>query len=190
MHEIIYSQANRIARGDQDIEQNILGMLFQNNQNATAKGKVLSIGEQVNFMKYRAGNLRSGSRNDFGHGKYKAWQDVYNKLLYYQGELEIHRIHYEDESGNEEQPESGRGNLNTILAEYHLEDECLSAVDMESFVSGLSEMDRDILVNRLAGFSFKEISRFLNCSVVYVRQRFYDVSGRLLSFMSVEREQN
>ena len=80
MQPEIYSQAERIAGGDPDLKQNILAMAFQNTQNAIARGKELCIGEQVNFMKFRAGNLKSGSRYDFGHANYKSSEDVYSSL--------------------------------------------------------------------------------------------------------------
>ncbi len=83
MQPEIYSQAERIARGDLDLQQNILAMTYQNTQNALSRGKDLSVGEQVNFMKFRVGNLKSGSRYDFGHANYKGSQDVYNKTYDY-----------------------------------------------------------------------------------------------------------
>jgi len=89
MDDIILSQANKIANGDPDVVQNILAWNYQNFSNAFEKGRVLSIGEQVNFMKHRAGELRSGIRRDFGHGGYHANEDVHCKNLYYNGEVEI-----------------------------------------------------------------------------------------------------
>ena len=92
MDNAILSQANRIANGNPDIMQNILAWNFQNYNNAFVKGKQLSIGEQVNFMKHRAGEFRFGIRRDFGYGRYHANEDVFNKKLYYSGEVEIHHV--------------------------------------------------------------------------------------------------
>ena len=190
MQPEIYSQASRIAKGDPDLEQNILAMTYQNNQNAKSRCKDLSIGEQVNFMKFRAGNLRSGTRYDFGHAQYKGSQDVYNKHLFYQGELELHRIHYEDEAEHDEQPENGKGAITGILAKDNLEDECLLAIDLENFIADLPHRDRDILVKRLAGFSFKEIGDVLSCSNYRVRERFWDICIHLLNYMDIKEELN
>ena len=184
MQPEIYSQASRIAKGDPDLEQNILAMTYQNNQNAKSRCKDLSIGEQVNFMKFRAGNLKSGTRYDFGHAQYKGSQDVYNKNLYYQGELELHRIHYEDDVEHDELPVPG------VLKKVNLEDECLLAIDLENFIADLPHMDRDILVKRLAGFSFKEIGDVLSCSNFRVRERFWEICIHLLNYMDIKEELN
>lgn len=68
---------------------------------ANAKGETLSIGEQVNFTKHRAGELRSSIRRDFGHGRYHANEDIHFKKLYHADEVEIHHFQYSDESENE-----------------------------------------------------------------------------------------
>ena len=111
MDTSILSQANRIAKADSDVMQNILACNFQNYIGALAKGKKLSIGEQVNFMKYRAREFRSRYRRDFGHGRYHAHQDVLNKKLYYAGKVEIHHFQYYDESENEEDVNNGKGEI-------------------------------------------------------------------------------
>ena len=111
MDTSILSQANCIANGDPDIVQNILACNFQNYIGALAKGKKLSIGEQVNFMKHRAGEFRSRYRRDFGHGGYHANEDVHCKKLYYSGEVEIFHIQYADESEHIEDINNGKGEI-------------------------------------------------------------------------------
>jgi hypothetical protein len=187
MQPEIYSQAERIARGDSDLQQNILAMTFQNTQNAISRGKDLSVGEQVNFMKYRAGNLKSGSRHDFGHGQYKGSQDVYARHLYFKDELEIYHIHYEDESEQNEQPQNGKGFITGVLAKVNLEDECLLAIDLENFIADLPVDDREILVRRMAGFSFKEIAEALKFSSFRVKDRFREICFHMLKHLGIRR---
>jgi hypothetical protein len=186
MQPEIYSQANRIANGDPDLQQNILAMTFQNTQNAISRGKDLSVGEQVNFMKYRVGNLKSGSRHDFGHGQYKGSQDVYAKHLYFKGELEIHRIHYEDEEWDD-QPQTDKGFTTGVLAKVNLEDECLLAIDLENFIAVLPVEDREILVRRMAGFSYNEIADALKCSSYRVQDRFREICFHMLKHLEIRR---
>ena len=56
MYDILMSQAQRIARGDDDIAQSIVALAHQAYKNASERGKTLSVGELVNVMKYRAGD--------------------------------------------------------------------------------------------------------------------------------------
>ena len=94
MRQEVLSQADRISRGDDDLRQNMLSFNYQNNYNALSRGKKLSIGEQVNFMKMRASELKSGKRYDFGHNRYKGSDDVYNLQRFYNGDVRVLRIHY------------------------------------------------------------------------------------------------
>ncbi len=187
MQPEIYSQAARIANGDPDLKQNILAMAFQNDQNAKSRGKELSIGEQVNFMKYRAGNLKSGTRYDFGHAHYKASKDVFAKRLYFQGDVEIHHIHYEDDAEHEESPENGKGHINGALSKVNLEDECLLAIDLENFTNLLPVLDREILVRRMAGFNYTEIAEVLKCSTFRVKSRYREICFHMLMHMDIRR---
>ena len=75
--------------------------------------------------------MKSFLRYDFCHVNYKASEDVYNKQLYFNGELEIHHIQYEEDSEQNEQPENGKGFFTGILAKVNLEDECLLAIDLD-----------------------------------------------------------
>ncbi|MDZ7797002.1 MAG: hypothetical protein U5N56_08145 [Candidatus Marinimicrobia bacterium] len=78
MYDVLMSHAQRIARGDKDIAQSIVSLAHQAYKNANEKGKVLTVGELVNVMKYRAGDLKSGVRHHYGSPKCKFKNDVYN----------------------------------------------------------------------------------------------------------------
>ncbi len=157
MLDVIYSQAKRISKGDPDLLQNILAFNHLNLQSAQSRGKALSIGEQVNFMKHRASELRSGTRHFLGHGQYKGNNDVYHPIPYYQGKVQIHHFDYSD-GENGEKSGDGKGDLTSSTSTKHLEDELVFKMDLELFKSMLSPMERQIFVSRIAGYSVNEIS--------------------------------
>jgi len=66
MDKIILKKASQISQSDPDIQQNILAWNFQNLKSAAAKGKKLSIGEQVKFMRRRASNFELGLEDILG----------------------------------------------------------------------------------------------------------------------------
>jgi hypothetical protein len=177
MENVIISQANRIANGDPDIMQNIVACNFQNCNGALAKGKKLSIGEQVNFMKHRAGEYRSGIRRDFGHGRYHANEDVHCKKLYYAGEVEIHHFQYHDESENEEDVNNGKGEITSFTSVKDVEASCIFQVDFEQFLGRLSNIERNIFLMRLEGYSISEIAKDLMLDVTTIR-RWLTMLGR------------
>jgi len=174
MLDAVYSQAKRIARGDPDLEQNILAFNYQNLQSANARGKQLSIGEQVNFMKHRAGELRSGTRLPIGHGRYKGKDDVYHPLPYFQGKIQIHHFDYAD-GENEEQTSDGRGELAYTSSRMHLEDEILFDVDIEQFTSMLSPIEKRIFLSRVAGYNVDEIAKDLAISTSSVKKHLSEI---------------
>ena len=178
MENVILSQANRIANGDPDIMQNILAWNFQNWSSASAKGKTLSIGEQVNFMKHRAGEFRSGIRRDFGHGRYHANEDVHCKRLYYTGEVEIHHLQYNDESENEEDVNDGKGEITWFTSVKDVEASCIFHLDLEKFLALLSTKERNILLKKLEGFTNIEIADDLMVDVATVRRWLKTLCGR------------
>ena len=89
MAKPLMSQAKRIAHNDPDIAQNILAMSYQAYNNAQKRGKELSVGELVNFMKYRAADLKKGKRLPFGNRSTQMVRDVYNPGNYLNGDVEV-----------------------------------------------------------------------------------------------------
>ncbi len=178
MDQIILQKANLISQGDPDISQNILAWNFQNLKNAAAKGKVLSIGEQIKFMRSRAGELRAGTRRYFGNNRGHLAKDVFNKNLYYSGKLKLLKIHYEDESGNEENPNRGRSEIVAFTSIKDVEAACIFNLDLEVFLDGLSEMERTILLKKLDGFSINEIVGITNLSRYVVTSKLKTIGRR------------
>ncbi len=184
MSPALLSQARRIAHGNPDLEQNILAHNCVNYANAKSRGKVLSIGEQVNFMKHRAGEFRSGIRNNFGARGHKA-NDVFNKRLYYDGEVELHSFHYEDNGDNEECPENGKGSLTLLTAMRNTEDSCIFRVDLENFLMTLSNRERTIFLKRLEGYKKGELAKTLKLNPTVIRQTLTTVGKKYVLWFDI-----
>ena len=185
MDTLILSQANRIANGNPDIAQNLLAWNYQNCTSAGAIGKQLSIGEQVNFMKHRAGEFRSGIRRDFGHGSCHANEDVHNKKLYYSGEVEIHHIEYSDDADHEESPHDGKGDFKSFTSIKDVEASCIFQVDFEQFLARLSIMERNIFLKRLEGYTTAEIARDVTMDVTTIRRWLKTLGRRYISWFGI-----
>jgi hypothetical protein len=181
MLNVIYSQARRISKGDPDLLQNILAFNHQNLQNAQLKGKNLSIGEQVNFMKHRASELRSGARHFVGHGQYKGIDDVYSPFPYLRGDVKIHHFDYSD-GENEEQIGDGKGELTFTTSIKHLEDELVFQVDLDEFILMLLPFERKIFLSRVAGYSIGEIADELKIKSTRVSEYLRDIGDAFKSW--------
>lgn len=177
MNDVVLSQAHRISNGDADLFQNIIGYNLVNTRSAKLRGKDLSIGEQINFMKNRTTELRSGIRNHFGNKGYHA-NDVYDKRLYYRGEVEKHSIHYSDQEGHDESPEKGKGDIAFQTSTKNPEDALLFQIDLERFLRSLSEIENLVFLMKLEGFKQYEIAHDLEIGPGKVRQVLLDVGRK------------
>ena len=184
MSPAILSQAHRIANGDSDLEQNILACNVLNYQNAKTKGRTLSIGEQVNFMKQRAGEFRSGKRNDFGNVGHTA-KDVFNRRLYFQGDVEVHHINYVDDGDHDEKPESGKGSLTLFTSLKSTEDNCIFRVDLDNFLQTVSERERLIFLKRLEGYKQREIADIVKLDVQIIRRTLSFVGKQFVFYFNI-----
>ena len=185
MDQIILQKAKLISNKDPDIQQNILAWNFQNLQSAAAKGKVLSIGEQIKFMRGRAGELRSGTRRYFGNNGGHAQKDVFNKNLYYSGKIKLLKINYRDESGNEEDPNRGRSEITAFTSIKDVEAACIFNLDLKVFLGGLSETEKIILLKKLEGFSIDEISDLVNLSRYVVTAQLKNIGRNYLKYSGI-----
>jgi hypothetical protein len=183
LENVILSQANRIANGDQDVLQNILSWNYQNYNSALSKGRALSIGERVNFLKHRAGEYRSGIRRDFGHGRYHANHDVFCKQLYYKGEVEIHHIDYTDcEDIND-----GKGAITAFTSIGDSEANVLFQIDFDRFLLSLSDEEQDVFLMRLSGYNIGEIADHIALKINDVRQLLKSAIEKYTSWFEIHR---
>jgi len=185
MDQIILQKAKLISNKDPDISQNILAWNFQNLKSAALKGKKLSIGEQIKFMRRRAGELRGGTRRYYGNNGGHLAKDVFNKNLYYSGKIKLLKIHYEDESGNEENPNRGRSEIAAFTSIKDVEAGCIFNLDLEVFVGELSKTEKTILLKRLEGFSINEIGKIVGFSRYVVTAQLKNIGRRYLDYSRI-----
>ena len=185
MDQIILQKASLISQGNPDIKQNILAWNFQNLKSAAAKGKKLSIGEQIKFMRRRASELRSGTRRYFGNNGGHLAKDVFNKNLYYSGKIKLFRIHYKDEAGNDEDPDKGRSEIAAFTSIKDVEAGCIFNLDLEVFLAGLSGTEKTILLKKLEGFSINEIVGIVNLSRYVVTSKLKNIGRRYVVYSGI-----
>jgi len=178
----LMSQAIRIAKHDNDLTQNIISMAFMTYNSAQKRGKDLSIGELVNFMKYRAGDLKKGKRLPVGSVREKTTQDVYNIRNYFHGHVKLLSLDFST-SDNEccEDAVDGLGELTVATACRSCSDNVLFEVGFESFLRQLSPRSRQVFMLRLAGYNCSEIvksahicSHTLKASLKRTGRKFID----------------
>jgi hypothetical protein len=176
------SQTSRIFNGDEDFMQDSLAMASRNFQShLERKGRELSIGECVNFIKYRASELKNGKRPHFGNISEKSTEDVYHRLLYLTGQVEIASFDYEDEANKE-----GDSSIEFLTRIPSGEDEILFKIDLARFLSGLSILERELLRNLMQGFNCREIADEARLKYEVVRKRLREIGRRFCEYFQCQ----
>ena len=157
MYTILERHADRISRGDMDLKQDLLSLSYTTYSSAFSRRHELSLGELVNFMLHRAGELRSGKRRHFGNLGHNGPKDVYSIVRYYNDDVKITHL-----NGSE-------GIDDVLLDSFHkrrapIADKIAFRIDFKNFLMNLPERDRLILTKRMEGYKLKEISLIFNSS--------------------------
>ena len=157
MYAQLDKHADRISRGDQDLKQNILCLSYTTYCSAFSRKYELSVGELVNFMQLRAGELRRCKLRHFGNKGYNGTKDVYSRLRYYNEDVKLLHL-----SGSE-------GTDDVLMGSFRrrtipLADDIAFKIDFKNFLTELSERDRSILIRRMEGYQVKELSSLFNSS--------------------------
>jgi hypothetical protein len=182
MFSILQQQANRIARGNPDLSQDILSMSYDSYQRAQKRGKNLSIGDLVNLMKYRAGSLRSGERLPFGNISNKTTHDVFHKGNFFNGNVEILSLDYDDEN-----PGDGRGIYNSTIATQDFTDAVLFNIQFKQFLDHQSPVNRRVLQMRYEGYTLAEIAKEVGLHATSVGERLKRMEGDFLVYFELRR---
>ena len=158
--EPLVAQAYRIARGNQDHAQDILAMAHCNLQSAASKGKDLSAGELVAFMKHRCGELRQGKRLPFGNRSGRSTGEVYRVSNYLNGNVELLSLNFTKPDGESgEDALDGQGQITAMIATRDMSEDALFEVGMEGFLGGFREWVRHAFLLKVAGYTYKEIAK-------------------------------
>jgi len=172
MVQPLLAQANRIAKHDDDLAQNIISLAFLTYNSALNRGKNLSIGELVILMKYRAGDLRCGKRLYFGNTSNKTTHDVYNPRNYYNGDVKLLSLDFSTNDNEcSEDAFNGLGELTVATASRDCSANVLFEIGFAKFFRRLTSTNRRILRLRLLGFNCSEIGRKVGfrCETVQLR---------------------
>jgi len=154
----LQSQASRIFNGDKDSIQDALAMAYLNYSSCLArKNHQLSIGELINFIKYRATELNNATRPHFGNLSTRRTKDVYFKQAYLDGKVE--KLYFNcDDPDNEE---DDRGSLEYRTRIPSNENDILFNIDFAKFRKRLNSLEREMLDWLVAGYNKKEISNVM-----------------------------
>jgi hypothetical protein len=182
--DVISSHAKRISRGDQDISQDILGMAYQNFDSCNSRGKVLSVGEVVQYMEYRGKELRSGVRNSLSclknvHSK----RDVFHKQNYFNGDTEVLSLSYEDD--NKMDDSDGKGLISERFASRDFADDLLFDMNLDMFFEHQDKLKRVILDLKTSGYNNKEISKKLKMSIPKLNSTLTSICTDLIDFFEM-----
>ena len=157
MYTQLDKHAGRISRGDKDLKQNLLCLSYTTYCSAFSRKYELSVGELVNFMQRRAGELRRCKLRHFGNKGYNGTKDVYSRLRYYNDDVKL--LHLSGPEGSDDVLTGSFHRRNISLA-----DDIAFKIDFKNFLTGLSERDRSILIRRMEGYQVKELSSLFNSS--------------------------
>ncbi|MCH7618663.1 MAG: sigma-70 family RNA polymerase sigma factor [Candidatus Marinimicrobia bacterium] len=181
MYTLLEKHADRISRGDADLKQDILSLSYTAFTSAFSRGYALSIGELVNNMQYRAGELRSEKRRHFGNRGHNGTKDVYSKVRYYNNDVKL--INLNEGVVTED-----------ILMDSFLKrttptaDKVAFRIDFKNFLVNLQERDRLILIRRIEGYKVKEISKALGCTSSGISRRLKRIGREIAIYLDIPVE--
>ena len=180
MYDILMSQARRIAQNDEDTAQSIVALAYQAYKNASEKGKVLSVGELVNVMKYRAGDIRSGVRHHYGSPRCKLKDDVYNTGAYLRGDTEVLSINFQSDDDSED-----RGMMALKIAHRDFSNSQVFKIGLNQFLTRFDEKIREMFNLKQIGYTYKEIASKLKTSIKNVRDKLKEVGREFIQYFQL-----
>ena len=173
--------SDRISRGDKDLKQDLLCLTYTNYRSKLSRGTELTIGELVNFMQLRAGELRRCKLRHFGNKGHNGTKDVYSKLRYYKGEVKI--LHLDGVVGTDD----------LLMDSFHrraapIADKIAFGIDFRNFLANLSERDRSILIKRMEGYQLKELSSLFNSTPSGISKCLRRIGKRITISLNIPKD--
>ena len=182
----LISQAHRIARSNPDLAQDLVAMAFVNYRRCSERGKDLTIGELVTFMKHRGGELRSDMRLPFGTPRFKCANDVYRKRNYLNGHLEILSMNHQSKrSGGEEREADDFGEIAALSATRDICDSVLFDLGMEDFLARLGQRVKRALLLRVQGYKYWEIAKRVGCHQDTIRDQLKEAGRAFVEYFEL-----
>ena len=171
MYTQLEKHANRISWGDKDHKQDLLSLSYANFTSAFSRGRELSLGELVNFMQWRAKDLRSEKHRHFGNLGQNGPKDVYSKVRYYDDKVRL--THLKGVEGTDDVLTDSFLKRSTPTA-----DKVAFQIDFKRFLTNLPDRDRFILTRRIEGYKVKEISTALGSSSPGISRRLKSIAKK------------
>ena len=181
MYTDLYRHSDRISRGDEDLKQDLLSLSYANYCSKLSRGTELTIGELVNFMQFRAGELRRCRLLHFGNRGHKGSKDVYSKVRYFNGDVKI--LHLDGVLGTDDLLMDSVHRRNTPLA-----DNIAFKIDFKNFLTDLPERDRSILIKRMEGYQLKELSSIFNSTPSGISKCLRKIGRKITVSMSIPKD--
>ena len=172
MYAQLEKHADRISWSNEDLKQDLLSLSYTNYSSAFSRGKKLSLGELVNFMQWRASELKSGKHKHFGNRGHNGNKDVYSKVRYYNDDVKL--MHLECVEGTDDVLTDSFLKRSTPTA-----DRVAFRIDFKRFLSNLPKRDRFILTRRIEGYKVKEISTALGISSPGISRRLKSIGSKI-----------
>jgi len=173
--------SDRISRGDKDLKQDLLCLTYTNYRSKLSRGTELTIGELVNFMQLRAGELRSCKLLHFGNKGHNGSKDVYSKLRYFKGDVKI--LHLDGVVGTDDLLMDSFNKRDVSIA-----DKIAFKIDFKHFITELPERDRSILIKRMEGYQLKEISSLFNSTPSGISKRLRRIGKEITVSLSIPKD--
>ncbi len=171
----IQQQAMRIARGNNDIAQDIQAMAYCNYQRALERGKDLSIGECVNVMKYRAGEIRQGTKLHFGNISTKTTDDIFSVRR----NVEVVPLEFQQNSPGEKRRYAALTEVRNVS------DNVLFEIGFNWFMKTLGSENRKILRLRLENYKLYEIADMIGLTIYTVSRRLRMIAVKFIEYFDL-----
>ena len=181
MYAKLDRHADRISRGDKDLKQDLLCLSYTTFTSAFSRRYELSLGELVNNMQLRAKEFRSEKRRHFGNKGYNGTKDVYSKVRYYNDDVKILHV-----NGLEAADDLLMGPYDKRRAP--LADMIAFRIDLENFLTNLTERDRTILLKRIEGYQVKELSSLFNSSSSTISKRLRRIGREITVSLNIPKD--
>ena len=179
MAKPLMTQAKRIAHNDPDIAQSIISMAYKAYDNAQQRGKELSVGELVNFMKYRATDLKNGTRLPFGNRSTQMFRDVYNPRNYLNKNVELFSFDFKADDKNRDYS----GSIQTSRKDGS--DIVLFQIGLERFYENMGPQAKVLFQMRAAGYSYKEIAQQLQKPVYKIKSQIKEFGREFIRYFEL-----
>jgi len=175
----VISQAYHIAKEDADVAGSIIAMAYQAYENAQKRGKTLSVGELVNFMKHRANDLKHGNRLHMGSVSKQISKDVYSPRNYLSGEVEVFSLELKEEDDDKDYTES------ILTSRDDWSDNVIFQIGMEGFLNTISKDSRKLITLRNAGYRYSEIAKIVKSPVHVIKSRLKEAAKAFIQYFEL-----